>query len=91
MSRTRARKAPIIFLNRPTVFLRRGAFVSQSKICAPALLLEVSAQFEFELTQRFNDCLFDVCGCCGVSFHASVGESLELFDHFVEPAHAGTG
>ena len=91
MSRTRAGEAPVILLNRATVFLRRGAFVSQPQICAPTLLLEVATQFELELTQRFNYCLFDVCGGCGISFHASIRESLELFDHFVEPAHAGPG
>jgi hypothetical protein len=55
------------------------------------LLLQVTAQFEFELAQWFDDCLLDVCGSCSVAFHAAVGESFELFDHFVEAAGAESG
>ena len=65
--RTRTGQASIVFFNRTTVFLRRRAFVSQAQVCASALLLQVTAQFEFELTQGFNHCLLDVCGRGGVT------------------------
>jgi hypothetical protein len=55
------------------------------------LLLQVTAQFELELAQWFDDCFLDVGGSCSVAFHAAVRESFELFDYFVEPASAESG
>ena len=72
MSRTRTGQPPVILLNCAAVFLGRRAFVSKSQIRASALLLQVAAQFQFELTQRFDDCFLDVRGRCGVAVHAAV-------------------
>ena len=55
------------------------------------MLLQVTTQFEFELTQWFDDCFLDVCGSCSVAFHAAVRESFELFDYVVKPARAESG
>lgn len=53
--------------------------------------MQVTAQFEFELAQWFDDSFLDVCGRSSVTFHAAVGHTFELFDYFVEPAGAESG
>ena len=55
------------------------------------MLLQVPAQFQFELAQRLDYCRLDVRGGCGVAFHTAVSEAFELFDDFVETADAHAG
>lgn len=51
----------------------------------------MSAQFQLELAQRFDDVGFEIRRGGGVTFHAAVGQTSQLFDHFVEASGAQTG
>ena len=82
---------PIVFLDRAAIFLGRGAFIAQAQIRASTLLLHLPAQLQFELAQRFDDICFEQCSSCSIAFHRSIGELLQLLDHFVEPAGAQSG
>ena len=48
------------------------------------MLLQLTAQIQLQLAQRFDDFIFEKLSRRRVAFHLAVGETLEFFDHFVE-------
>jgi hypothetical protein len=54
-------------------------------------LLHLPAQLELELAERLDDVGLERCGSRSIAFHAPVGESFELFDHFIEPRDIRSG